>query len=469
MSNMMVDETGERVRVPPQAIEAEQSVLGGLLLDNSAFDSIAGILVGGDFYRHDHRIIFEHIGKLIAATRPADMLTVFEALGASGKADDVGGLAYLNKITQNTPSAANIRRYAEIVRDRAVLRRLIAVHEKAIADCFNPQGKEVSKIVDESEAAILAVREQGATAAGGFEEIGPILAREVARIDAAYDNPNQGDVTGIATGYLDLDKMTAGMQDGELIVICGRPAMGKSSLSTNIGEFVATELGLPVAVFSLEMPGQQCVGRMIASQGRIDAGRIKTGRLEGQSGDGDWPKLTYAMQKLSEAPIYIDESGTLSPLEIRARARRLNRQVSQQGKKLGVIIVDHIQLCDGSSGSQNRAQEVSEITRSLKQLAKELGCVVIALSQLNRGLEQRPDKRPRASDLKESGSVEQDADQIWAVYRDEVYAPDTPDRGTAEIIILKNRSGATGTVRLAWRGQYTRFDNFIGAQGAYSS
>lgn len=460
MSDMVFDENGSPVRVPPHSIEAEQSVIGGLLLDNEAFDKIADVLATADMYRHDHRIILGCITGLIAANKPADVITVYQALSEAGKSEECGGLAYLNALAQNTPSAANIRRYAEIVRDRAVLRRLIAVHEKAIVDCFNPQGKEVSKIVDESEAAILAVREQGASAAGGFEEIGPILTREVERIDAAHNNPNQGDVTGIATGYIDIDRMTAGMQEGELIVICGRPAMGKSALSANIGEFIATALGLPVAVFSLEMPGQQCVGRMIASQGRIDAGKLKTGRLD----DEAWSRLTHAVQKMATAPIYIDESGSLTPPEIRARSRRLHRTVG----KLGVIIVDHIQLCDGSSGSQNRAQEVSEITRSLKMLAKELGCVVIALSQLNRGLEQRPDKRPRASDLKESGSVEQDADQIWAVYRDEVYSPDTTDRGTAEIIVLKNRSGSTGTVRLAWSGQYTRFDNFIGAQGAYS-
>ncbi|WP_206998128.1 replicative DNA helicase [Trinickia mobilis] len=795
----------ESLKVPPHSIEAEQSVLGGLLLDNAAWDRIADFLSQSDFYRYDHRIIFEHIGKLIASTRPADVITVYEALGTSGKAEEVGGLAYLNALAQNTPSAANIRRYAEIVRDRAVLRRLVSVADEISADAFNPQGKEVRQLLDEAESKVFSIAEDGARGTQGFLEIGPLLTQVVERIDTLYHTANPSDVTGTPTGFVDLDRMTSGMHGGELIIVAGRPSMGKAqpldaciktlsgwkrmgelevgdalasvdgapsivtglypqgerqvyrmrfsdgrsteccdehlwrvhyrqwpvprilntaeirtlvtreryknrlwidlpsgdfghnealpvdawvlgallgdgtlggtavrfsvkaeetlnrmrervggtleleyagqydwrikrssmegaarapvnplkqsleqlglwgrtsydkfiprdyldaakpvrldllrglldtdgwveswgtvrystaspqlardvcelvrslggwctiteketsftrdgvraagalvylctishpdpqnlflfegkrdrlsagrvrrklpvitaieptrtantqcisvshptrlyltddyvvthntAFSMNIGEYVAVEYGLPVAVFSMEMPGTQLVMRMLGSVGRLDQHRMRTGRLT----DEDWPKLTHAVQKMSEAQIFIDETGGLNPMELRSRARRLARQCG----KLGLIIVDYLQLMSGSSQGENRATEISEISRSLKGLAKELDVPVIALSQLNRGLEQRPNKRPVMSDLRESGAIEQDADVILFIYRDEVYNPDSQDKGTAEIIIGKQRNGPIGPVRLTFIGQYTKFDNFAGAQNFY--
>lgn len=449
----------ESLKVPPHSVEAEQSVLGGLLLDNAAWDRIADFLSQGDFYRYDHRIIYEHIGRLIASTRPADVVTVYEALTTSGKADDVGGLAYLNALAQNTPSAANIRRYAEIVRDRAVLRRLVSVADEISADAFNPQGKEVRQLLDEAESKVFSIAEEGARGNQGFLEIGPLLTQVVERIDTLYHTANPSDVTGTPTGFVDLDRMTSGMHGGELIIVAGRPSMGKTALSMNIGEYVAVEYGLPVAVFSMEMPGTQLVMRMLGSIGRLDQHRMRTGRLT----DEDWPKLTHAVQKMSEAQLFIDETGGLNPMELRSRARRLARQCG----KLGLIIVDYLQLMSGSSQGENRATEISEISRSLKSLAKELDVPVIALSQLNRGLEQRPNKRPVMSDLRESGAIEQDADVILFIYRDEVYNPDSPDKGTAEIIIGKQRNGPIGPVRLTFLGQYTKFDNFAGAQNFY--
>lgn len=793
----------DSLKVPPHSIEAEQSVLGGLLLDNAAWDRIADFLSQSDFYRYDHRIIYEHIGRLIATTRPADVVTVYEALTTSGKAEDVGGLAYLNALAQNTPSAANIRRYAEIVRDRAVLRRLVSVADEISADAFNPQGKEVRQLLDEAESKVFSIAEDGARGTQGFLEIGPLLTQVVERIDTLYHTANPSDVTGTPTGFVDLDRMTSGMHGGELIIVAGRPSMGKAqpldariktltgwkamgelevgdalasvdgapsmvtgiypqgerqvyrvrfsdgrsaeccdehlwrihyrgwaqprivdtkelrelltrerfrhrlwvdlpsgdfghdealpvdpwvlgallgdgaiggtsvrfsakaeetlermrarigelmtleyagqydwrvkrrpasesaarpsvnpikqalerlnlwgctsddkfiprayldaakparldllrglldtdgwverwgtvrystasarlasdvrelvrslggwctvskkqtsfvvdgvrkqgatayqctishpdpqnlflfegkrerlergrtrrkmpvvvsieptrhtqtqcisvshptrlyvtddyvvthntAFSMNIGEYVAVEYGLPVAVFSMEMPGTQLVMRMLGSVGRLDQHRMRTGRLT----DEDWPKLTHAVQKMSEAQLFIDETGGLNPMELRSRARRLARQCG----KLGLIIIDYLQLMSGSSQGENRATEISEISRSLKGLAKELDVPVIALSQLNRGLEQRPNKRPVMSDLRESGAIEQDADVILFIYRDEVYNPDSPDKGTAEIIIGKQRNGPIGPVRLTFMGQYTKFDNFAGPQ-----
>ena len=446
----------ESLKVPPHSIEAEQSVLGGLLLDNAAWDRIADFLSQSDFYRYDHRLIYEHIGRLIASTRPADVVTVYEALTSAGKAEEVGGLAYLNALAQNTPSAANIRRYAEIVRDRAVLRRLVSVADEISADAFNPQGKEVRQLLDEAESKVFSIAEDGARGTQGFLEIGPLLTQVVERIDTLYHTANPSDVTGTPTGFVDLDRMTSGMHGGELIIVAGRPSMGKTALSMNIGEYVAVEYGLPVAVFSMEMPGTQLVMRMLGSVGRLDQHRMRTGRLT----DEDWPKLTHAVQKMSEAQLFIDETGGLNPMELRSRARRLARQCG----KLGLIIVDYLQLMTGSSPGENRATEISEISRSLKSLAKELDVPVIALSQLNRSLEQRPNKRPVMSDLRESGAIEQDADVILFIYRDEVYNPDSPDKGTAEVIIGKQRNGPIGPVRLTFLGQYTKFDNFAGAQ-----
>lgn len=449
----------DSLRVPPHSIESEQSVLGGLLLDNSAWDRIADFISADDFYRYDHRLIFQTTVKLINASRPADVVTVFEALSGLGRADEVGGLAYLNALAQNTPSAANIRRYAEIVRDRGVLRKLITVADEISGDAFNPQGKEVKQMLDEAESKIFSIAEEGARGTQGFQDIQPLLKQVVERIDELYSRENQNDITGVPTGFADLDKMTSGLQPGDLIIVAGRPSMGKTAFSINIGEHVAIESGLPVAVFSMEMGGTQLAMRMLGSVGRLDQHRLRTGRLN----DEDWPRLTHAIQKMNDAQLYIDETPALNSIELRARARRLSRQCG----KLGLIVIDYLQLMSANSSGENRATEISEISRNLKGLAKELNCPVIALSQLNRSLEQRPNKRPVMSDLRESGAIEQDADVILFIYRDQVYNPDSQDKGTAEIIIGKQRNGPIGSVRLTFIGEYTKFENYTGSLSVY--
>jgi len=449
----------EALRIPPHSIEAEQSVIGGLLRDNAAWDRIADFMHAEDFYRYDHRIIFEQMVRLINAGKPADVITVYEACNQLGKAEEVGGLQYLNAMAQNTPSAANIRRYAEIVRDRGILRQLITVADEISGNAFNPQGKEVKQMLDEAESRIFAIAEQGARGAQGWLAVQPLLTQVVERIDELYSRENQGEITGVPTGFIDLDRMTSGLQPGDLVIVAGRPSMGKTAFSVNIGENVAIEAGLPVAVFSMEMSGAQLAMRMLGSVGQLDQHRLRTGRLH----DEDWPRLTHAIQKMNDAQLYIDETPALNPIEMRARARRLARQCG----KLGLIIVDYLQLMQGSKPGDNRASEISEISRSLKGLAKELQCPVIALSQLNRSLEQRPNKRPVMSDLRESGAIEQDADVIIFLYRDEVYNPDSPDKGTAEIIIGKQRNGPIGAIRLTWIGQYTKFGNYSGNLSIY--
>lgn len=453
MENSVTADKGlDYLRVPPHSTEAEQSVLGGLLLDNSAWDRIADIIRDDDFYRFDHRIIWQHITRLIGLARPADVVTVYESLTTAGKAEDAGGLAYLNALAHNTPSAANIRRYAEIVRERSMLRKLVTVADDITSAAFNPQGKEARQILDEAEASVFKIAQEGARGNQGFQEVQPLLAQVVERIDELYHREGDSEVTGVPTGFVDLDRMTSGFQPGDLIIVAGRPSMGKTSLAMNIGEHVAIEQGLPVAVFSMEMGAVQLAMRMVGSVGMLDQHRMRTGKLT----EDDWPRLTHAVQKVQEAQIYIDESPGLTAMEVRARARRLSRQCGQ----LGLIVIDYLQLMSGSSGSENRATEISEISRALKGLARELNCPLVALSQLNRSLEQRPNKRPIMSDLRESGAIEQDADLIIFIYRDEVYNPDSPDKGTAEFIIGKQRNGPIGTVRVAFQGSSTRFLNY---------
>lgn len=440
------------LRVPPHSVEAEQSVLGGLLLDNAAWDRITDVLNEDDFYRFDHKIIWQHISRLISLARPADVVTVNESLASANKAEEVGGLAYLNALAHNTPSAANIRRYAEIVRERSMLRKLVSVADEIAAAAFNPQGKEARQLLDEAESRVFQIAQEGARGSDGFREIQPLLAEVVERIDELYHREGDSDVTGVPTGFSDLDRMTSGLQAGDLVIIAGRPSMGKTSLAMNIGEHVAIEQGLPVAVFSMEMGAVQLAMRMVGSVGMLDQHRMRTGKLTAD----DWPRLTNAVQRVQEAQIYIDETPGLNSMEVRARARRLARQCGQ----LGMIVIDYMQLMSANSSGENRATEISEISRSLKGLAKELNCPLVALSQLNRSLEQRPNKRPIMSDLRESGAIEQDADLILFIYRDEVYNPDSPDKGTAEIIIGKQRNGPIGTVRLTFQGASTRFLNY---------
>ena len=457
--NDRADPQLDSLRIPPHSIEAEQSVLGGLLLDNAAWDKIADFVSSEDFYRYDHRLIFQHIARLINSAKPADVITVFESLSSAAKAEEVGGVAYLNALAQNTPSAANIRRYAEIVRDRGILRKLITVADDISGSAFNPQGKEVKQMLDEAESKIFSIAEEGARGSQGFQEIQPLLTQVVERIDELYNRDNPNDITGVPTGFLDLDRMTSGLQPGDLVIVAGRPSMGKTAFSVNIGEHVAVDSGLPVAIFSMEMGGAQLAMRMLGSVGRLDQHRLRTGRLN----DEDWPRLTHAIQKMNDAQIFIDETPSLSSIELRARSRRLARQCG----KLGLIIVDYLQLMSANSPGENRATEISEISRNLKGLAKELNCPVIALSQLNRSLEQRPNKRPVMSDLRESGAIEQDADLILFIYRDEVYNPDSPEKGMAEIIIGKQRNGPIGSVRMTFLGHYTKFENYTGSAPIY--
>ena len=442
------------LKVPPHSVEAEQSVLGGLLLDNHAFDKIADLITAEDFYRDDHRRIFRHISRLVEAGKPADMVTVGESIESSEDKDNTGGNAYLGSLAQNTPSALNIRRYAELVRERSVQRRLAQVATEIAETALGPAGKDIGQLLDEAETRILEVGEKGQRGTQGFEQIQPVLARVFERIDHLYHQDNKSDVTGVPTGFIDLDERTAGLQPGELVIVAGRPSMGKTALALNFAEHVAVKNGIPVAIFSMEMGATQLAMRLLGSIARVDQHKMRTGRLN----DEEWSRLSSAMGDLHNAPIYIDETGALNSLELRSRARRMHRQSG----KLGLVVVDYLQLMSAASAGQgeNRATEISEISRSLKALAKELACPVVALSQLNRALETRNDKRPMMSDLRESGAIEQDADLILFIYRDEVYFPEKMEsRGIAEVIIGKQRNGPIGKVELTFLGEHTRFEN----------
>ncbi len=452
MSNNINEQPIESYKVPPHSIETEQSVLGGLMLDNYAWDKVADVINDEDFYRQDHRLIYHHICKLIENNKPADVVTVAESLEISNELQNVGGLSYIGTIVQNTPSAANIRRYAEIVRERSIMRKLARVGTQISDSSYNPAGRSAADLLDEAESKVFEIAEEGARGKQGFVDIQPLLKQVVERIELLYNQDNPSDVTGIASGFNDLDQKTSGFQPGDLVIVAGRPSMGKTAFALNIAENVALGLSKPVAVFSMEMGGTQLAMRLLGSVGRLDQHKVRTGRLE----DEDWPKLTHALGKLNDAPLFIDESAALNALELRARARRLFRQHGE----LGLIVVDYLQLMSSSRQGENRATEISEISRSLKGLAKELNVPVIALSQLNRSLEQRPNKRPIMSDLRESGAIEQDADVILFIYRDEVYNPDTQDKGVAEIIIGKQRNGPIGTVNLTFIGEYTRFESY---------
>jgi len=456
------DEQGQdrqiaQLRVPPHSIEGESSVLGGLLLDNTAWDRVGDILMDNDFYRYEHRLIYAAIGVLVNASKPADVITVFEHMQSQGRAEEIGGLAYLNSLAQYVPSASNIRRYAEIVRDRSILRKLVTASDEIATNAFNPKGRPVAEIVDESEQKIFKIGEQGKRNKQGFQAMDSLVVQLLDRVQEMADNPN--DVTGVRTGFYDLDRQTAGLQAGDLIVLAARPSMGKTALAINIAENVALNEGLPVAVFSMEMGAAQLAVRIVGSIGRIDQSHLRTGKLT----DEEWPRLTEAIEKLRTISLHIDESPGLTSSEVRANARRLSRQYGQ----LGLIVVDYLQLMSGSGGDgENRATELGEISRGLKMLARELKCPVIALSQLNRSVEQRPDKRPMMSDLRESGAIEQDADIIMFIYRDEYYTKDQcKEPGVAEVIIAKQRNGPTGTVKLAFMRQFTKFESLASGGG----
>jgi len=448
----------DQLKLPPHSLEAEQSVLGGLMLDNDAADRIGDVVGTDDFYSDAHRIVYRHISQLIAEGKPADVVTVSEALASTQKLDYVGGLAYLGALAQNVPTAANIRHYANIVRERSILRQLAATATEIAESAFNPMGRNAKMVLDEAEAKVLHIAEQGSRGAANFQSIGQVLPAVVERIETLYNRDDPSDVTGVPTGFADLDKMTSGFQPGDLVVVAGRPSMGKTALALNIGEYVALNTGMPVAVFSMEMGASQLAMRLIGSVGKLDQHKLRTGRLQ----NDDWDRLSNALGRLNEAPILIDETPALNAIEVRSRARRLMRQYG----KLGLVIVDYLQLMQATTQGENRATEISEISRSMKSLAKELSVPVVALSQLNRSLEQRPNKRPVMSDLRESGAIEQDADVIVFIYRDEVYNAESPDKGTAEIIIGKQRNGPIGTVRLTFLGEFTRFESFA-TPGSY--
>ena len=443
------DNPTERLKVPPQSVEAEQSVIGGLMLDNQRWDQIADKVTPDDFYRKEHRLIFRAIASLCDENQPADVVTVSEWLEKNAELENAGGLAYLGALANNTPSAANVVAYAAIVRERALMRNLIRVANNVANSAYNPEGRSAGELLDTAEKNIMDISEQGAGRRGSFQPIKTLLTGAVDRIDKLFrsDSP----ITGVSSGFADLDAMTSGLQPGDLVIVAGRPSMGKTSFAMNIAETAAVSQKLPVAIFSMEMPGEQLAMRMMSSLGRINAHKVRTGKLE----DDDWPRLTHAIGLLADAPMFIDDSPAMTPLELRARARRLKREHG-----LGMIVVDYLQLMQSPEANENRATEISNITRSLKGLAKELNVPVIALSQLNRSLEQRPNKRPVMSDLRESGAIEQDADVIFFIYRDEVYNEDSQDKGTAEIIIGKQRNGPIGKIRLTFLGEYTRFENY---------
>jgi replicative DNA helicase len=450
-------EFGDRHKVPPHSLQAEQSLLGGLMLDNSAWDQIADLVSEVDFYRRDHRLIFKAASQLIERGEPCDVITLSDTLDGTGQLDEVGGLAYIGTLAKDTPSAANIRAYATIVRDNSVLRQLAEVGTQIANSAYFPEGRDTGELLDNAEQQVFRISDQGNTRGKGFASIKDLLAQAVDRIDTLFhqDDP----LTGVATGFTDVDDMTAGLQASDLIIIAGRPSMGKTTFAMNIAEHAAIKDQIPVAVFSMEMPGEQLAMRLMSSLGRIDQTKVRTGRLD----DDDWPRLTSAVSILSKAPLFIDDTPALSPAELRARSRRLKRE-----HNLGLIVIDYLQLMQVPGHKENRTGEISEISRSLKALAKELGVPVIALSQLNRSLEQRPNKRPVMSDLRESGAIEQDADVIMFIYRDEVYDEDSPDKGTAEIIIGKQRNGPIGMRRLTFLGKHTRFENFTAVESSYA-
>jgi replicative DNA helicase len=436
------------LKLPPHSLEAEQSVLGGLMLEEHAWDRAAEIVTEGDFYRRDHRLIFKAIALLAEESKPRDALTVSETLNRMGELEEAGGIAYLGEIVKNTASAANIAAYAEIVRERSVLRQLIRASYEISDAAYQPQGATSDEILDQAERKIFAIAEQQ-TKGDGPQALRPLLARTVNRIEQLFSSNDP--LTGLSTGFTDLDTKTAGLQKGDLVIVAARPSMGKTTFAMNLVENVMMN-GAPVLVFSMEMPADSIVMRMLSSLGRIDQTRVRSGKLE----EEDWPRLTSTMAMMSDKQLFIDDTPALSPTEVRARARRIARDC---GGALGLVMVDYLQLMRVPGLENNRVNEISEISRSLKGLAKELNCPVIALSQLNRSLEQRPNKRPVMSDLRESGAIEQDADVIMFIYRDEVYNPESQDKGTAEIIIGKQRNGPIGMLRLAFLGRYTRFED----------
>ena len=435
------------LKVPPHSIEAEQSVLGGLMVANDRWDTIADVVSEDDFYRAAHRQIFARMAHLTAVNEPIDVVTLAETLNNHGELEQIGGFPYLVELAKNTPSTTNIRSYAKAVRERARLRAIIHLANQMADSAHNTGGRESKELLDDAERQLIQITEQRLTQSGP-EAINPLLTKTVERIDTLYNT--DGQLTGLSTGFTDLDQKTSGLQTADLVVVAARPSMGKTAFVMNLVEHAITG-DKPVIVFSMEMPAEALIMRMISSIGGIDQSKVRTGKLNKE----DWPKLNTAIGRLKDSPLFIDDSPALTPIEVRSRTRRIVREHGQPA----MIVVDYLQLMQAANAKENRTNEISEISRSLKAIAKEFDCPLIAISQLNRSLEQRPNKRPINSDLRESGAIEQDADLIICLYRDEVYNEETQDKGIAEIIIRKQRNGPIGTVRLAFRGELTRFDN----------
>ncbi|WP_028023449.1 replicative DNA helicase [Enterovibrio calviensis] len=448
------DRQVDALKMPPHSLEAEQSVIGGLMLDNERWDSVAEKVVAVDFYSRPHRLIFESTKQLLDAGQPLDLITLSEQLEKHNQLDDVGGFAYLAELAKNTPSAANIVAYADIVRERAMVRNLISVANEIADAGYEPEGRSSEDLLDMAESKVFAIAESRTTENEGPQNIDSVLSKTLERIEVLFKSPQDG-VTGVSTGFADLNKKTAGLQGSDLIIVAARPSMGKTTFAMNLCENAAMDQDKPVLIFSLEMPAEQLMMRMLASLSRVDQTKIRTGQLD----DEDWARISSTMGILMQKKnMYIDDSSGLTPTDVRSRARR----VAREHGGLSMIMVDYLQLMRVPGLQDNRTLEISEISRSLKALAKELNVPVVALSQLNRSLEQRADKRPINSDLRESGAIEQDADLIMFIYRDEVYNPESPLKGIAEIILGKQRNGPIGSVRLTFQGQYSRFDNYAG-------
>ena len=445
----------QNIKLPPHSIEAEQAVLGSLMLDNQRWDVVAEMITDRDFYSRHHQLIFSEMHTLVSRGTPIDLITLSESLESKDLLIDVGGFAYLAELSKNTPSAINVVAYTDIIRQQAILRELISASNEIADNCYSTEGRDSTEILDLAESKIFQIAESRTKQGEGPKNITDVLEATVAKIEELFQRPHDG-VTGVSTGFLDLDKKTAGLQRSDLIIIAARPSMGKTTFAMNLCENAAMMQEKPVLIFSLEMPSEQIMMRMLASLSRVDQTRIRTGQLQ----DDDWARISSTMGLLLEKKnIYIDDSSGLTPMELRSRARRIYRE----HKGLSMIMVDYLQLMRVPNISENRTLEIAEISRSLKALAKELQIPVVALSQLNRSLEQRADKRPVNSDLRESGSIEQDADVIMFIYRDEVYNEASEHKGIAEIILGKQRNGPIGKVRLKFQGHFSRFDNYADA------
>jgi replicative DNA helicase len=442
----------EPLRTPPHSVEAEQAVLGGLLLDTKAWDHVADSVDAQDFYRPDHRLIFEAIFDIASEGRPVDVVTVSEQLERRGKLADAGGLAYLGTLARDTPTAANVRAYAQIVHERSLLRSLISAGSEIAASVFGEEGLSARELVNKAEQRVFEIAERGAHRNDGAQSLRSQMPALLHKIGEWHDHPDG--MRGLPTGFIDFDKVTGGLRGGDLVIIAGRPGMGKTTLAINMAEHVALDLNTrgSVLIFTMEMPAEQLMTRMLSSVGGVPLRDIRSGRIS----DQDWDRIRGATGQLTEARIFIDESAGQTPTELRARARRVKREHG-----LDLVVVDYLQLMHVKGSKENRATEISEISRGLKTMAKELDVPVIALSQLNRSVEQRQEKKPVMSDLRESGSIEQDADMILFIYREEEYDPNTPRKGQAEINLAKHRNGETGPFTLTFQGQFTRFQNFL--------